>query len=282
MYSLTIENKYGEKLELTNNSEYVITEILGIDPPDGVINSTKGAGTDGSIFNSATLDNRTITITMYINDPAELNRINLYKYLKTTQPVRIYYENDSRKVFIDGYVQKMPIYYFNKKEYLQIVIFCTNPLFNGQEQSIVDFSYVDPLFEFEFDIDSEGIPFSEIRTNEEQYVTNTGDTETGAIFELHAVGTVVNPSIYSGDANQHFTLNYTLSDGDTVTIDTRKKHKSIKLNHNGTITNLIGYMTYDSTWFVLKPGDNVFAIGASSGDTNLQCIITILDQYQGV
>lgn len=282
MYSLTVENKYGETLELTNNDQYVITDILGIDPPDGVINSTKGAGTDGSIFNSSTLDNRTITITMYINSPAEENRINLYKYLKTTQPVRLHFTNESRDVYIDGYVQKMPIQYFKKKEYIQIYIFCTNPLFNGQKESITDFSYTDPLFEFPFAIESAGIPFSEIKTNDEQFITNTGDTETGAIFELHAIGTVTNPTIYSGNANEHFTLEYTLSSGDTVTIDTRKKHKSVKLNHNGTITNLIGYMTYDSTWFVLTPGDNVFAIGASSGDSNLQCVITVMNQYQGV
>ena len=85
MFTLIAENKYGEQLELTHSEAYVITNIDGIDPPEAVINSTRNAGADGSVFNSAYVDNRVITITLAINAPAELNRINLYKYFKSKQ-----------------------------------------------------------------------------------------------------------------------------------------------------------------------------------------------------
>ena len=77
MYTLTAENKYGERLELTHNPCYDITEIDGLYPPEAVINSTKTAGMDGAVFNSAYMNSRTITITLMVNGPAEENRIQL-------------------------------------------------------------------------------------------------------------------------------------------------------------------------------------------------------------
>ena len=67
MFKLSVENKYGEVLELSQNPAYVIKLIDGIDPPDAVINTARNANADGSVFNSAYIDNRTITITLAIN-----------------------------------------------------------------------------------------------------------------------------------------------------------------------------------------------------------------------
>ena len=112
MYKFTVENKYGEQMELTNNHRYTITEIDGLYPPDAVINTTKNANMDGSVFNSSSVSNRAITITLSINSPAEANRLLLYRYFKTKYPVRIYYKNGERDVYIDGYVSKMTVAYF--------------------------------------------------------------------------------------------------------------------------------------------------------------------------
>lgn len=102
MYTLIAENKYGEQLEITNNPRYVITDIDGLYPPEGVINTTQVANMDGSVFNSSHINDRVITITMAINGPAEANRLLLYRYFKTKYPVRFYYKNGVRDVYIDG------------------------------------------------------------------------------------------------------------------------------------------------------------------------------------
>ena len=112
MYTLIAENKYGEQLEITNNPRYVITDIDGLYPPEGVINTTQVANMDGSVFNSSHINDRVITITMAINGPAEANRLLLYRYFKTKYPVRFYYKNGVRDVYIDGYVSKFSVEYF--------------------------------------------------------------------------------------------------------------------------------------------------------------------------
>ena len=148
MFTLIAQNKYGEQLELTHNSAYVIESIDGIDPPDAIINTTRNANADGSVFNSAYIDNRTITITLAINGPAEPNRIALYQYFKSKYPVRLYYQNGARNV----YVQNITIGFFEKKQIAQIVVVCPNPLFNGVNDSVTDFSHVEDLFEFPFEV----------------------------------------------------------------------------------------------------------------------------------
>ena len=153
MYTLIAQNKYGQQMELTHNEAYVIESIEGIDPPEAVINTTKNANADGSVYNSSYVNNRQIIITLAINGPAETNRIQLYKYFKSKYPVRLYYKNATRNVYIDGYVKKVQIEFFNKKQIAQITVFCPEPFFKASSDVITDFSSINPLFEFPFSVE---------------------------------------------------------------------------------------------------------------------------------
>ena len=282
MYTLIAENKYGQQLELTHNQAYSITEIDGIDPPDAVINTTRNANADGSVFNSSYVNNRTIIITLSINAPAELNRINLYKYFKAKFPVRLYYQNSTRNVYIDGYVQNVQIAFFNKKQTAQITVFCPQPLFNGVEESFQEFSNVKNLFEFPFYIEESGIEFSRIEPNTEQSIINNGEVDTGVVISIHAIGPVTTPKIYNVDTGESMILNVTMVDGDDIVINTIRGQKSILMTSGGTTTNIIGNLADGSTWFQLIPGDNLFTVTADGMPENMQVSFTIIDQYEGV
>lgn len=282
MFTLIAQNKYGEQLELTHNDAYNITEIDGLDPPDATINTTKNAGADGSVFNSAYMNNRTITITLVINAPVETNRLNLYRYFKSKFPVTLYYTNASRDVYIGGYVQSMSVGFFDKKQTVQIVIFCPQPHFNGVNESIQEFANVESLFEFPFSIPAAGVEFSSILVYVEKSIINNGDIDTGVIIFIKTTGQVVNPKIYNVDTRESLILNITLQDGDLVTINTRHGEKSITLLRNGVTSNLIGSLADGSTWFDLVPGDNLFTIAADSLVENMVVTFSIVDQYEGV
>ena len=281
MFTLIAENKYGQQLELTHNSAYVIESIDGLDPPDAQINTTKNANDDGSVYNSSYVDNRVITITLAINGPAEANRINLYKYFKSKTSVRLYYSNGTRDVYIDGYVQRMPVNFFSKKQIVQITIFCPKPFFKGVVDKIVDFSSINPLFEFPFSIE-EPIPFSELLVDQEKNIINNGDVETGALFVLKARGGVTNPSIFNVETNEYFTLNISMAEGDEIQINTKKKEKSVIKISNGVTTNIVGNLKNGSTWLQLIPGDNLFMTSAETSPDNLDTYCIITDQFEGV
>lgn len=282
MYTFTIENKYGESLELTHNSAYDVVSILGLDPPDATINTSHNAGQDGTIFNSSFVGERTITLTLAINSPAETNRINLFRYFKSKQYVKCYYTNRSRNVNIIGYVQSINIAYFDKKETAQINIKCPAGFFQGTEINTQDFSSINPLFEFPFSIEAAGIPFAEIILNLEKSIINYGDVETGVLIEIHMLGSVHNPKIFNVDTSEYFIINGSFVSGDVITINTRKGEKEVTLLSAGVTSNLIGSIQSGSSWFQLLPADNVFTVAADAGAEYMDVTFTMIDLYEGV
>lgn len=284
MFTLTVENKYGQQLEITNNESYVIKNIDGIDPPDAVINTTRNAGADGSVFNSAYVDNRVIIIAIAINSPAEENRINLYKYFKPKSPIKLYYKNETRNVYIDGYVQKMPVSFFDKKQVATITIFCPEPYFKSRRNNITDFSSVEAEFEFPFEceVPDNEIEFGRIVIEEEKNIYNGGDVETGCRFILEARGAVENPVIFNTVTNEYFRLNITMIRGDQIIINTVKKQKAVKLISNGVTTNIVGNVASGSTWLQLAAGDNLYMLSAATNPENLDAYCLLDYQYEGV
>ena len=284
MYTLIAQNKYGQQIELTHNDAYVIESIEVLDPPEAVINTTRNANADGSVFNSAYVNNRQIIITLAINSPAEVNRINLYKYFKNKYSVRLYYKNNTRDVCIDGYCKDIQISFFNKKQIAQITIICPSPFFNSVTNEVIEFTSVHNAFEFPFSIETPPgeIEFSTINLEEEKDIINSGDVETGFSIYLKARGPVTNPTIYNSETNEYIKLSITMAEGDVIFINTRKKQKTIQLTSNGVTTNIIGNLVNGSTWFTLTPGDNLFIVTAEAMLENLDAYVVITDQFEGV
>lgn len=211
MYTLIVENAYNEQLELTHNDAYVITSIDGLDPPDATINTTKNANSDGSVFNSSYLNDRQIIITMAINSPAELNRIALYQYFKTKMPLTLHYQNASRNVYINGYVQQMNIGFFDKKQIAQIIIVCPNPYFMDMATQSEVLSDVIDAFEFPFEIESG--PGKNLLE-----VTATSKTTNGITFTVNSDGSVTANG--TATASAYLVIGHlTLISGTTYTLN---------------------------------------------------------------
>ena len=283
MFTLIAQNKYGQQLELSHNSAYEIVEITGIDPPDSTINTTHNADFDGSTYNSSYMNERPVTITLAINSPAEANRVNLYHYFKSKFPVRLFYKNGARDVYIDGYVRNFNISFFDKKQIAQITVMCPQPALNGVDADIQPFSSIVPLFTFPFSIPEEGIPFSELEINLEKTIMNNGDIETGILIDIRALDDVETPKIYNVDTGEHIIINKTLVAGDRIKINTIKGQKSIYFYpYDGGEQNIIGYLAQGSAWLQLIPGDNVFTITADTNPQNLEVVFTVVNQFEGV
>ena len=155
-------------------------------------------------------------------------------------------------------------------------------LFRATKESSTEFSNIENMFTFPFAIEEAGVPFSYIALGEQKTIINGGDVETGVVIRLNALGTVKNPKIYNVDTIDRMILNVTMQAGDEITINTRKKEKSITLLRDGVTTNIVGRLEAGSTWFNLLPGDNVFTYEADELPENLQCTFIINNQFEGV
>lgn len=282
MYSLKVENDRGDTLELTNNPNYTVFKIEGLNPPHATINSSVNTTTDGSSINSVRLENRNIVIYATMEGDIEASRINLYKYFPVKRTVKLYFSNNSRDIYIEGTVELIECDLFSNKQVAQISIICPRPYFKDVENLVTVFSDVSPMFEFPFSISKAGVEISTIGTNQRRSIINTGDIETGVIIKLFATGTVVNPVIYDVLKRTYLKLNFTMLASDTIVINTNVGEKSIELIRDGVTYNAMGYMAQDSAWFVIESGDNVFTYDADSGNSYLQLTFTTAILYSGV
>ena len=282
MYSLKVENDRGNTLELTNNPKYTVFKIEGLNPPQATINSSVNTTTDGSSINSVRLENRNIVIYTTIEGDVEANRINLYKYFPVKKSVKLYFNNGTRNIYINGTVELIECDLFSNKQVAQISIICPRPYFKDVNDLVTLFSDVSKMFSFPFAISKTGIELSSISVNQRRSIINTGDAETGVIIKLFSTGTVVNPVVYDVLKRTQLKLNFTMLASDTLVINTNVGEKSIELIRDGVTYNALGYMAQDSTWFVIESGDNVFTYDADSGNSNLQLTFTTSILYSGV
>lgn len=282
MFDCSIENEYGELLSLTNNPKYTVYQIDGLEPPTATINTSIVANFDGSRFNSARAGERNIVIYLAVEHECEKNRIELYKYVRAKHPITFYYKNDSRDVYIDGYVENMQIGFFEKKQLVQISIICPYPYFKSAQNTIIDFSTTVPLFVFPFAYEDAGDAFSELELGAMQSVINDGDIENGVIITIKATGRALNPQIYNNSANEYFKLNVDMFEGDEIVINTIPGQKGVTLTHEGTTTNIINDMVIGSKWFKLLTGDNLFSYDADEYPENLSCQATHVNEFEGV
>ena len=285
MYSLSVQNKYGTKMELTHNMLFYVTSVTGLTPAAANINTDALAVGDGSLFNSSRVGNRNIVIMLKYRSGinVEQARIELYKLFKTKQWVRVFYKTASRDVYIDGYVETFDGDLFEQGQLAQISIICPDPFFKDIDSTVTDFNAVVALLEFPVEFPEEGIPFSEISVYAEKSVVNGGDAESGVIIRCDFSGDASNPAFYNLTTGDGLSIDFDFLRGDALIINTNQGSKSITLIREGVTVNLLNYLVQGSAWFLLTIGDNVFTFTADDdGRENMHVVFTSTNQFEGV
>lgn len=261
MFTLKVENKDDQILLLTQNeSNYQVVDVEGLEPPKATLSTNAVAGMDGQKFKSSKLEMRNLVLTIKINGDIETNRIHLYNYFGTGKWCKIYYSNESRNVFIEGYVETIECPLFTMNQQMQISIVCPDPYFKSMQIIYADISKVFANFEFPFEIEAEGIEFSSTDMNRVTTILNNGESDTGLLITITALDHILNAgiTIYDVDTNEFIKLWLSVDAGDVIIINTNKGSKSVKRIRNGVETNIINYLDSGSTWLQLRTGINKF------------------------
>ena len=281
MYTAKIQNKNGQILVLTQKEQiYQLISIEGLNPPNGTINTTVIVGMDGALYNSSKLETREIVITLKINGDAEQNRLALYSYFRTKEWCRFFYTNESRNVYIDGYVTNVECSMFEQQEVAQITILCPSPFFSDLTEIVDDISSTVSLFTFPFSInEDEPIPISELIENREANVINSSETEVGITIEITFFSAAQSVEIRNATTGEDITVNYSFQNLDVLKIITVKGKKSLRLMRDGTEINLFPALVKGSVLFQLQVGSNILEY-QSDGDVNIKLYHSNL--YRGV
>ena len=281
-YKLFAENERGERLSLTENPNFDILSVEGTNPPPSAINTVPIVGLDGTRFNSSRVEQRNIVLTLNIQQPIENNRIVLYRFFRSKRWVRLIYENNHRRVYIDGYVESFENNPWTELQQPQISIICPKPFWISTSDTAVDFSNVIPLFEFPFDIPAEGIEFSQLSTVMTATV-DVGEVQTGGIIRFHALADgVENPKFFNETTGEYFGIDITMQLDDIIIVNTNQGEKSVVLIRDGTTTNLLSQRTVGSVWLQFISGVNTVSYSADSEADKLIVDLTIVRKYEGV
>ena len=300
---VTITNYLGEDVvykiegvDVNTNNGLLITEIEGLGPVKADINKSKLATASGEIVNSVHLNGRDITITAlftYCNTIEEA-RLASYKFFPIGKRLTFLIETDNRLAAVDGYVESNEPDIFSDMEEMKISVVCEDSFFTSPNKDETIFAGIDPLFEFPFDNNDPSEKLLELgewiykKTNTVIY---TGDSETGCILEIHALGTIEMVTIYNLRTRERVKIDtdrlnamtgHKLIAGDTLTICTIQGKKSCTLLRDGVETNVINVLGKEIDWFQLAKGENTFGFVAEDGEEYIQFKITTQVTFEGV
>lgn len=301
--SITVTNYLGDSIKLElgrpEKSGFLIESVSGLGPSKANINTTEVSTNDGSLFNSARLNQRNIVFEFIFvetinGESIEDVRQKSYKYFPLKKKLDLFIETDNRIAKTTGYVESNEPNIFSSREGTQISIICPDPHFYSASNNTTVFYGIEPVFEFPFSNESLTDPlitFGNIPLKTEKVITYKGDTEIGVTIHIHAIGEVENITIYNTGTREIMIIDTVKLEaltgsgivaGDDIIIKTQKGDKSITLIREGQYINILNCLGRETDWFTLVKGDNIFAFTAESGTTNLQLWIENKVIYEGV
>lgn len=125
-FTLILENKTGDQINMTATAhQYMTSKIEGLSPPAGTISTSGYAGMDGSYLNNAFIEKRNVVISFEMRGiNIETKRHQLYKVVKPSRYIKIYYKTSGIDVFAEGYVESCEVQNFEQFTTGQISIIC--------------------------------------------------------------------------------------------------------------------------------------------------------------
>lgn len=228
----------------------------------------------------------------------EDSRHESYKYFPIRRPVKLYFETDSKTVYLKGYTEENDPGIFSKAEETAITVVCPDPWFYETSDATVVFSGIEPMFEFPFDnnsLDQKLIIFGEIKDNIVETFNYRGDIEVGFVAEIEVAQKPEYPinriRIINLDKREVLELDTTkiktisggpLKYGDLMIVSTIPGDKYAHLIRGGEEIDILNAVTRTSDWPKIYEGENTFGYVAAVGTEDLLFKITFPVAYGGL
>ncbi len=212
-FTLILENENGNRIDLSQTANRsMFSKITGLNPPAGTISTSSYAGMDGSYLNNAFIEKRNVVISFEMHGfGVEKRRHELYKVVKPSRYIKIYYKTSNISVYAEGIVETCEIENFEKLTKGQISIICPDIYWYSTETQIAEYSQILGAFHFIFPDDDNPFPLGKYNTQNMMTVVNDGD-EVGFTLEISG-GSATNPTLYNDETDEYcrFRVKYKTS-----------------------------------------------------------------------
>lgn len=259
----------------------MFSKIKGLNPPTGTVSTSSYAGMNGSYLNNAFIEKRNVVIPFEMRGfDVELRRHELYRVVKPSRYIKIYYSTKNISVYAEGIVETCEMENFEKLTSGQISILCPDIYWYSTETPDCGIFPCQRCFHFVCPDNDEPFPIGIYNTQDMMTINNSGD-EVGFTLEISG-GPAKNPTIYNALTDEYMQIAGDIQKGDVITITTKTGNKTVLLEREGVVTNIINRLVSGSTWLNLKAGENKFYVRASDGLNNLKVCLIHRNAYLGV
>ena len=114
-FTLILENETGQQIDLSKTANrFMFSKIEGLNPPVGTISTSSYAGMDGSYLNNAFIEKRNLVINFEMRGVGlEKRRHALYRVVKPSRYIKVYYKTAGIDVYTEGYVETCEVSNFH-------------------------------------------------------------------------------------------------------------------------------------------------------------------------
>ena len=137
-------------------------------------------------------------------------------------------------------------------------------------------------FFFDLEVEEEGRELSIKNNSIVTNIENLGDAETPIKVVFKARTVIKNPSIYNVYTKEFIKLNYTMQEGEEITVTTHHGNKRVESYLNGVTKNIFNDLDINSTFMWLDVGDNVIRYDSDTMIEQLEVYIYYTNYYLGV
>ncbi len=110
--------------------------------------------------------------------------------------------------------------------------------------------------------------------------TNAGDVATPVTLTF--IGPATNPRVDNLTTGKHMKVTYVLQSGESIRINTAFGQKEVMfIATDGTETNIMNWLTVDSEFFDLTPGNNALSYVEEGGNPSAMALVNWRNRYVG-
>ena len=295
MSYLIFKNNLGEiNFSGSGDSDIAVREITGLGTPDRIYQTREYLDFDGQITLSSHFSPRTITISFdVVGGSISQKTAEIYRILSQNGNLYTFFNNSRRRIEINQISVESFIRHGSRVRSFAVQFVCDNPYFS--DHSPIYESCYETLGKLVYDGESESwnldVPSVWGTNSNDKFLINSGDIKSYPIFTVCSSGNAadsngfeilrVNPD-NPAEIIQKFTLNYPLSDGETVTVcfDSRS-NGNLRSVTNNLGENLLSYRSEESSLsdFWIDPGKNRIILNNLSGGNSISAYISYENQY---
>jgi hypothetical protein len=289
MQRIIFTNARGQSVELKSSAPFLLQSIDGLGDVDADIQTQKAPFQDGSTYIDSVLQERPISMQIAIlaRDTATLLQHRQYLaavFNPKLGPGTLRYENDEVvreiKAVPDG-VPSFPSGKENRGPKFQktlVNLLCPDPFWLTEEK-------VDQLVVWEggleFPLELPAF-FAQQSDNKAKILFNGGDEKTPIFVTFHGPATAP-IKIVNVTTGEFIEVNQSLLVGERLEINTAFGQKRVtKILADGTEVNAFHYISLDSTFFQLIPGNNLLDYSTGADYERAAVTITWRNRYLSV